>query len=403
MTPSPDAGRQEPGTLAVHGGAPEGHVGDPVVPAIVQSATFRSGGPDDEGLLLYSRYGTNPNQVAVGARVAALEGMEAGLALGSGMAAISLGILSRVHAGDHLVSSRYLYGSTLTFMTEELPRRGVEVSFVDPGQPASWEAALTTRTRLLYLETPTNPTLRIFDPRPVARLGRERGVPLMMDTTFASPMNLRAGELGAELVVHSATKYLGGHSDLIAGVIAGPRPRIEDVAGLLKLYGPALDPHAAWLLERGLRTLHVRVERQNRNALALARWFQGRSEVGHVVYPGLPEHPDHALAGELMDGWGGMLGIVLEGGGAAADAFCRGLRVAAVAPSLGGVETLVSLPRLTSHRAMSPEERMAADIPDGFVRISVGIEGLEDLKAEFARALDGRRPGSDATRGAGPR
>ncbi len=336
---------------------------------------------------MYSRYGTNPNQVQVGARVASLEGMEAGLALGSGMAAISLTILSLVEAGDHLVSSEKLYGATLAFMTEELPRRGVEVTFVDPNQEGAWEAALRPRTRLLYLETPTNPTLRVLDPEPVARIARERGIPLAVDATFASPVNLRPAERGADLVIHSATKYLGGHSDLIGGVVVGAKEGIEGVRGLLRLYGPALDPHAAWLLDRGIRTLDVRVQRQNRNALELARWFAGIPEVEGVVYPGLPDHPDHDLASRLLDGYGGMLGIVLRGGAESADQMCRRLRLAAVAPSLGGVETLVSLPRLTSHRSLSSAERARAGIDDGFVRISVGIEGLDDLRADFLQSL----------------
>lgn len=374
-------------TRAIHPGGPRG-LGEPVVEPVVQSATFYGGGPDDPGPLRYSRYGTNPNQLAVAGRVADMEGMEAGLALGSGIAAISLAILSLVEAGDHVVSSLYLYGTTRLFMEEELPRRGVEVSFVDPERDGSWAAALRPRTRLLYLETPTNPTLRIFDPRGPAAVAHAADLPLVMDTTLASPVNFRAGEHGADLVVHSATKYLGGHSDLIAGVATGPAERIERIAELLRIYGPALDPHAAWLLARGLRTLDVRMERHNRNAAALARRLEAHPRVERVVYPGMPDHPDHAAAGRLLDGFGGMLGVVLRGGGAAADAFCRSLEIAAVAPSLGGVETLVSLPRLTSHRSLAPAEREAAGIPDGFVRISVGIEGFEDLEADFVGALE---------------
>ena len=387
MSEDGGGGGLSPATRAVHGGVPPARSGDPVVRPLVQSATFVSGGPDDEGPPIYSRYGTNPNQLQVGARVASLEGMEAGLALGSGMAAITLTILSLVEAGDHLVASEHLYGTTHGFMTEELPRRGVEVTLVDPDRDDAWEAALRPRTRLLYLEMPTNPTLRIPDPEPPAQVARRSGIPLVVDSTFASPVNFRAGERGAHLVVHSATKYLGGHSDLMGGVVAGSRERIEEVRSLLRLYGPVLDPHAAWLLDRGIRTLDVRIERQNRNTLALARWFAGLDEVERVVYPGLPDHPDHERATRLLDGFGGMLGIVLKGGAEAADAMCRRLRMAAVAPSLGGVETLVSLPRLTSHRGLSATARRQAGIADGFVRISVGVEGLEDLKADFLQSL----------------
>lgn len=358
-----------------------------MVPPLVQSATFFGGGPDHFGELRYSRYGNNPNQIRVGVRVARLEEMESGLALGSGMAAISLTLLSLLEVGDHLVASHHLYGTTRLFMDEELPRRGVEVDYVDPDDPGGWDEALRAGTRLLYLETPTNPTLRVFDPRPVARVARRAGVPLVMDATFATPVNLRAGGLGADIVIHSATKYLAGHSDVVAGVVVGPETRIAAVRGLLHLYGPTLDPHAAWLLERGLRTLGVRMERHNSNALALARWFGARGEVERVIHPGLPDHPDHELCRSMMGGGGGMLGVILRGGRRAADRFCRRLRLAAVAPSLGGVETLVSQPRLTSHRSMPTPERERLGIPDGFVRISVGIEGLEDLKADFEQAL----------------
>ena len=374
-------------TRAIHGGTSPLVAGAPVVAPPIQSATFVGGGPDGDPELLYTRYGNNPTQMALGARIASLEGMEAGVGLGSGMAAISLSILSLVEAGDHIVSSRFLYGATRTFMEEELPRRGVSVTWVDPWEAGSWQAALQERSRLLYLESPVNPTLRIVDLRPVVEVARERGIPVVMDATFASPVNLRPGAWGVDLVIHSATKYLGGHSDLIAGVVAGSRERISAVTRLLHLYGPSLDPHTAWLLDRGIRTLDVRMERHNRNALELARWFEGQEGVGHVVHPGLPSHPDHLLATELMNGFGGMLAVELQGGAAAADAFCRALRLATVAPSLGGVETLVSLPRLTSHRGMGPDDRAAAGIPDGLVRISAGIEGLEDLRSDFSRAL----------------
>jgi cystathionine beta-lyase/cystathionine gamma-synthase len=234
---------------------------------------------------------------------------------------------------------------------------------------------------------PTNPTLRIYDPRPVAKLAQSRGIPLVMDTTFASPVNLRAGELGADVVVHSATKYLGGHSDVIAGVVVGARELIEEVTSMMKLYGPSIDPHACWLLDRGLRTLDVRVTRQNESALGLALWLSEQKGVREVIHPGLPGHPDHALASEILDGFGGMVSFVLTGGGKAADTFMNRLRLAIPAPSLGGVETLVSQPRHTSHAGMSAAQRRRIGIPDGFVRVSVGVEDLEDLIADFGAAL----------------
>jgi cystathionine beta-lyase/cystathionine gamma-synthase len=213
----------------------------------------------------------------------------------------------------------------------------------------------------------------------------------VVDATFASPVNLRPVEHGADVVIHSATKYLGGHSDLVAGVVSGSRALIDEVREMLKLYGPAVDPHAAWLLERGMRTLALRVARHNENGLELAGWLEAQPEVEAVVYPGLESHPDHDLAAALMDGFGGMVGIRLKGGDVAADAFCSALRLAVAAPSLGGVETLVSQPRLTSHRALPARELALAGIPPGYVRVSLGVEDAQDLIHDFQGALEASR------------
>ncbi|RMH15062.1 MAG: aminotransferase class I/II-fold pyridoxal phosphate-dependent enzyme, partial [Gemmatimonadetes bacterium] len=360
MSGAPDGRRLRPATLAVHAGAAPPEPGAPVVPPIVQSATFFGGRGEPASQLVYSRYGNNPNQAMVAEKVAALEGTEASLMLGSGMAATAMTVLAVCEAGDHVVASRYLYGATHAFLTRELPRRGVSVTFVDPDEPDAWEAAARAETRLLLIEVPTNPTLRVFDPRPAAAAARRRGAVLAMDATFASPVNARMAEYGVDAEIHSATKYLGGHSDIIAGVVSGSAELIERVRAMMKLYGPAPDPHAAWLLDRGLRTLAQRVAQQNHNALELARFFEGRPEVARVLYPGLESHPDHALARELLDGFGGVVSIVLAGGGAAADRMCDALGLALLAPSLGGVETLVSQPRYTSHQPLTPEEREAA-------------------------------------------
>ncbi len=377
-----------PSTLGVHAGGVPSRPGGPVVAPLYQTSTFHWGVPED-GELRYTRYGNNPTLEALGAKIAALEGLEAALPTASGMAALAMTLLSLTRAGDHIVASRHLYGHTHALLETELPHRGVTATFVDPFHGESWRRAVRERTRVLLLETPTNPTLRIIDPRPLVRLAREIGARVVMDATFASPVNARPGQHGVDAVMHSATKYLGGHSDLVAGVVSGSRELVEGVRGMMKLYGACLDPHAAWLLDRGIRTLSVRMERQNHNALGLAAWLESRPEVASVLYPGLPSHPDHVLARDLLDGGGGMVSMVLNGGGAAADAFCRGLRLAMVAPSLGGVETLVSQPRYTSHRAVSPEIRQAMGIPDGFVRISVGIEDLDDLIADFRGAMQG--------------
>ena len=371
-------------TIAVHS---EGGrlAGSPVVPPVVQSATFCWADPSD-GDLLYSRWMNNPNQVEVARKVAALEGMEAGIALGSGMAAIACTLLALTKSGDHIAASSLLYGGTHTLLASELPHRGVETTFVDPCD-GDWEASLRPETRVIYLELPTNPTMRVPDPRPVIELAKAKGIIVVADVTFASPVNLRAGRLGVDVVIHSATKYLGGHADIIAGVAAGPGAIIDEVNRVSRFYGPALDPHAAWLLDRGIRTLEVRVKRHNENAAKISDWLTRQPGVERVDYPGLPSHPDHAVAKELLTGFGGMVGVVLKGGGPAADRFVSALEVALAAPSLGSVETLVSQPRYTSHVGLSAEEREASGVPDGFVRISVGIEDAVDPIADFEQAL----------------
>jgi cystathionine beta-lyase/cystathionine gamma-synthase len=374
-------------TIAVHAGGYDTSRGAPVASPVVQSATFLFRGGEEGEELLYSRYGNNPNQRQVGAKVAALEGMEAGTPLASGMAATAMTLLALADAGDHIVASRNVYGATRRLLSSELSRRGVETTLVDTGDPAEWSRALKPRTKVFFLEVPTNPTLRVVDPRPLADLAHGRGITVVADTTFASPVNLRAQDVGVDVVIHSATKYLGGHSDLIAGVVAGKREVVDRIMDLTTLYGPSLDPHACWLLDRGMRTLDVRVRRQNESALAVARWLEEQPSVTRVTYPGLPSHPDHAIAKQLLKGFGGMVSFVVAGGPAAADRFMDALELALPAPSLGGVETLVSQPRHTSHAGWTPAEREAAGIPDGFVRLSIGVEDVRDLIADFSRAL----------------
>lgn len=383
---SEQGGGWAPATLGIHAGGPEQVPGGPVVLPIIQSSTFFWRGPES-GELRYTRYGNNPNQIAVAEKVSALEGMEASLAVGSGMAATALTMLALTKKGDHIVASKHLYGTTQKFLESELPNRGVQTTFVQPENPRLWRGAIQSNTRLIFLEIPTNPTMRVFDPKTPARLARQEGLAMVVDSTFASPINLRMAEHGADVVIHSATKYLGGHSDLIAGVVSGSQGLIDEVRRMLALYGAALDPHAAWLLDRGLKTLSVRMARHNESGLAIATWLEGHPEVKRVFYPGLDSHPDKAIAAELLNGFGGMIGVVLDGGGPKADSFCRALELAKVAPSLGGVETLVSQPRFTSHAGMSPAERAELEIPDSFVRISVGLEDVDDLTRDLAQAL----------------
>ncbi len=382
---SPQATPPGSSTRAVHAGGATPAAGAPVVTPLVQSATFFTD-PEPAGEVLYTRYGRNPNHIVVGEKLAALEGAEAGLVLGSGMAATAMSLLAFLSAGDHIVAQASLYGGTLHLLRSDLPPLGIETTFVGEGE--SWEAALRPNTRVLFAEVPVNPTLRVPDLRPIGALARARGLPLLVDATFATPVNFRPLEHGATLVIHSATKYLGGHSDLIAGMVAGTAADMERVRSKMKSFGAVLDPHATWLLERGMKTLAVRVERQNETALALARRLAEHAAVETVLYPGLPSHPDHALARELFRGFGGMLSLVVRGGDEAALRVCGRLRLLCVAPSLGGVETLVSMPRFTSHASLAPAERHALGIDDGFIRLSIGIEDAADLAADLEQALD---------------
>ena len=373
-------------TLAIHGDPTVRAAGEPVAPPIYQSSTFVSPfGSGDE--VRYTRYGNNPNQLRLAERLARLEGAEAAIFVASGMGATALAHLAVLNPGDHLLSSEWIYGGTRRLFLEEFQRFGIEVSFVNPDRRREWRSKLRKNTRALFVETPTNPLMRVLDVAWLAVLAEAEGIALLVDSTFASPMNYRPIEHGADVVIHSATKYLNGHSDVIAGGVAGATTVIEEVRERMKLWGQALDPHAAWLIERGMQTLAVRMERHNRNGQQVAEWCARHKAIAAVHYPGLPSHPDHQAAVQTMQGFGGMLGIELKGGVRAAERFLRGLTIAAHAPSLGGTETLVSEPRLTSHASLSAEERAKAGIPDGFLRFSLGLEDADDLIADFAQSL----------------
>lgn len=373
-------------TLAIHG--PPHRAGDtaPAATPIYQSATFRHP-PGSEDEVRYTRYGNNPNQLEVARRYAALEGAERAVFLASGMAATALAHLAVLRPGDHLLASRWVYGGTRALFEQEFSRNGIAVSYIDPEQPREWRRAVRKTTRAIFLEAVTNPLMRVVDVPAIAKVTHDRGLALLVDATFASPINFRPLEHGADVVITSATKYLGGHSDVIAGAVAGTAAVVDEVTRLMRNWGPAIDPHAAWLVERGMKTLGIRVERANANAAAVAAWAAKRPEFAAVHYPGLPKHPDHALARELLDGFGGMVGLVLAGGAPAAQRFCAQLRLVLHAPSLAGVESLISEPRLTSHKSLSPGERTAQGIPDGFLRLSCGCEDADDIIHDLEQAL----------------
>ncbi len=380
--------RRRPGlsTLAIHGLPHRRPDWTPVVTPIAQSTTFVNPvGSTEE--VLYTRYGNNPNQVELARKYALLEGAEAAIFLSSGMGATALAHLAVLRPGDHLLASEWIYGGTRRLFDEELGRFGIEVSYVDPTQQRLWRKSVRKATRAIFVETPTNPTLRVLDLTPIAQVTKEFGIALLVDATFASPVNFRPLEHGADVAISSATKYLNGHSDVIAGAVAGSASFIEEVTRLMRLWGQSIDPHAAWLVERGLRTLSVRMDRHNANGLAVARWAAAQPEFAAVHYPGLPAHPDHEHAREVLGGFGGMVGLELKGGVRAAERFLKKLKMVAHAPSLAGVESLISEPRLTSHKALSAEDRARIGIPDGFLRLSCGIEDADDLIADLEQAL----------------
>jgi cystathionine beta-lyase/cystathionine gamma-synthase len=378
--------RYGPSTTAIHGVPRRRPDWSPVAPAIEQSSTFVAPVGSDEDIL-YSRYGNNPTQVALARKYALLEGAEDAIFLASGMGATALGHLAVLRPGDHLLSSSWIYGGTQHFFDEELTRLGIDVTYVRPDQPRLWRKSVRKATRAIFVETPTNPLMRVVDLGPVAHVAREFGLALLVDATFASPINFRPLEHGADVVITSATKYLNGHSDVIAGVVAGSASFVEEVNRLMRLWGQAIDPHAAWLVDRGMRTLALRMARHNANGAAVAAWASKHAAFARVHYPGLEDHPDHELAAKVLGGFGGMVGLELAGGTKAAHRLLSRVKLVTHAPSLAGVESLVSEPRLTSHKGLTSEQRAELGFPDGFLRLSCGLEDAEDIIADLSEAL----------------
>ena len=376
------------GTLAVHGGeqSQQRDVDAPVVQPIFQSVNFIQELGSAEGLR-YPRYGNAPNAEVVQRRVAAMERAEASVLLASGMGATACALLALLRPGDHVIASSWIYGGTRALLEQEFVSLGINVTLVDPLETRVWRKSMRKQTRVIFLETPVNPTCRILDLDAISLVTRQAGIALVVDSTFASPVNFRPLEHGADVSIHSATKFLNGHHDVLGGVVSGTAPYIEEVRRKMMMWGQAPDPFAAWLLERGLKTLEVRVLRQNENAMRIALWCGGRKEIRKVMYPGLESHPDHDIARRLLDGFGGMLAIELAGGAKGTERFLRRLKLFRHAPSLGGVDSLVSEPRFTSHTELKAEERARIGIPDGFMRLSVGIEGADDLIADLEQAL----------------
>ncbi|MGH7558424.1 MAG: trans-sulfuration enzyme family protein [Gemmatimonadota bacterium] len=371
-------------TLAVHAGRWDDREGAVVTP-IYQSSTFDY--PAGDRPLVYTRYGNNPSQVALQERLAALEGAEAALVLASGMGALATAILTVCASGDHVVAAPSLYGGTHRLLDVELPRLGMEVTYAEGIEVEQWREAIRPRTRLLLWEAISNPLLRVPDTPALAALAKERGSVSLVDATFATPINLRPIEHGVDLVMHSATKYLGGHSDQIGGVLAGPAGLVEEACHRMHSFGASIDPHAAFLVERGVKTLAVRMARHNDNGRRVAEFLSTHARVDRVHYPELPGHPDHAVAERLLAGGGGVVTFVPDASFEEAARLAGSFRWIRLAPSLGGVESLVSLPAQTSHRGLSREERAALGIPDPMIRLALGIEAADDLVEDLERAL----------------
>lgn len=374
-------------TKLIHAGEPEPRIGGAVAMPIFQSATFAYRGEQNYHDLRYIRLSNTPNHDLLHRKLAALENAEAALVAGSGMAAISTTLLALLGAGDRLLAQGCLYGGTHDLLTADLPALQIGTDFIDANDPTSWREQLTERTRAIYVETVSNPLMSVADLGAVVDFAAAHGLVSIIDNTFASPVNFRPAEAGFDLSVHSCTKYLNGHSDIVAGAIIGRAQLVEKVAHKLNHLGGVLDPHACFLLHRGMKTLAVRVRYQNESALKIARFLEGHPSVRQVNYPGLESSPDHLRACELLDGFGGMLSFELEGGVVAADSFIDRVTLPISAPSLGGVESLITRPATTSHSGMTSEERSRAGIGEGLIRLSVGLEATEDLIEDFTRVL----------------
>jgi cystathionine beta-lyase/cystathionine gamma-synthase len=383
--------QHRPETEAVRGGTDIGKKNGPLATPIYQTSTFEVTDNDQQVRatdtdMFYTRYG-NPTHTVVESVIAGLEGADAALLFASGMGAITTSILALLKSGDHVVAQRDIYGGASKFFTQWLPKLGIETTLVDTTEYEQHEQAIRANTKVLYLESPTNPTLRIVDLHKTAALAKRRGLISMIDSTFATPINQRPVEFGIDLILHSGTKYFGGHSDLIAGVVAGRQDLIDRIHQTRTTLGGVMDPHAAWLLLRGIKTLAVRVQRQNESALRIAEFLAQHSKVRRVHYPFLEGHPQRAIAMEQMSGGGGMVSFEVEGSGEDAKRMTEALRLFTLAPSLGGVDSLVSIPVLTSHAMISADQRQKMGVTEQLIRLSVGIENANDLIADLEQAL----------------
>ena len=378
-------------TKAVRGGVDLEKKNGPLATPIFQTSTFEVSDNEEQLRVtptdqFYTRYG-NPTNTVAEKRVAELEGVDAALTFASGMGAITTTILALLKAGDHIVAQRDIYGGVIKFLSQWLPKLGIETTFVDTNDIEQHERAIRPNTKILHIESPTNPTVRVVDLEKIVALAGKHGLITTIDSTFATPINCRPAEWGIDLVLHSGTKYYGGHSDIICGIATGRRELIEQIHHTRTTLGCCMDPHAAFLLLRGIRTLAVRVERQNQSALRIAEFLSQHPKVTRAHYPLLKGHPDHAIAKKLMAGAGGVLSFEVEGSGDDACRVAEALNLFTLAPSLGGVDSLVTIPVLTSHAMIAPELRKKMGVTEQMIRLSVGVEHVEDLIADLEKGL----------------
>jgi len=376
-------------TTLIHAGEPKPRIMGAVSLPIFQSSTFEYEGQDSYHDIKYIRLNNTPNHIALHQKLAALENAEAAIVTASGMAAITTTLLTILGSGDHFLAQDCLYGGTHEFLTKDLPSLGIAFDFIDGNDPSSWKDKLRANTKAIYVETITNPLLQVADLKSLVEFAREYGITSIIDNTFASPINFRPPELGFDLSIHSCTKYLNGHSDIVAGAVIGRADLIKRTLHKLNHLGATLDPNTCFLLHRGIKTLAVRVKHQNKSALAIAKYLESHPAIKSVNYPGLESNPGYQIAQDLLDGYGGMMSFELNGGVKAAENLIQRITLPICAPSLGGVESLITRPATTSHSGMSQKERESFGISDSLVRLSVGIEATEDLIEDFDQALKG--------------
>ena len=374
-------------TKLIHAGEPKKRYGGAVSMPIFQSSTFEFGGQTDYHDLKYIRLNNTPNHIVLHEKLAALEGAEAALVTASGMAAISTSLLTFLKSGDHFLAHESLYGGTHDLINKDFPDLGIECDFIDGCDPNGWEEKLRLETKLIYVETITNPLLDVLDLNAVVAFAKKNNLLSLIDNTFASPVNYRPIQNGFDLSLHSATKYLNGHTDIVAGAVIGSKELVTQVRHKLNHLGGALDPNACFLMHRGMKTLGLRMERQNFNSLEVAKFLDGHPRVAKVNHPGLESSGSYDRANELLDGTSGMVSFEIDGSVEDANLFMSHLDLFINTASLGGVESLVTRPVQTSHSGMAPEERIAAGIKDELIRLSIGIEDVEDLIADLGQAL----------------